>query len=144
TLNFVRGDAVQEAMVDISLTGLLDDLAKRYTSMGQPIRWDGQDEIRFRCRPRALKRALTNLIDNALKHAGDARVSVWTEPDGHIRLEVLDHGPGIEQAWLTHVFISFVSLPFKSSYTPPHSSPAPPLSPAGPSPQRLTHARPPH
>uniref|UniRef100_UPI0023F90F5B histidine kinase dimerization/phospho-acceptor domain-containing protein n=1 Tax=Pseudomonas viridiflava TaxID=33069 RepID=UPI0023F90F5B len=50
TLNFVRGDAVQEAMVDISLTGLLDDLAKRYTSMGQPIRWDGQDEIRFRCR----------------------------------------------------------------------------------------------
>ncbi len=110
TLNFVRGDAVQEAMVDISLTGLLDDLAKRYTSMGQPIRWDGQDEIRFRCRPLALKRALTNLIDNALKHAGDASVSVWTEPDGHIRLEVLDHGPGIEQAWLTHVFEPFVQL----------------------------------
>lgn len=110
TLNFVRGDAVQEAMVDISLTGLLDDLARRYSSMGQPIGWDGQDEIRCRCRPLALKRALTNLIDNALKHAGDASVSVWTEPDGPIRLEVLDHGPGIEQAWLTHVFEPFVQL----------------------------------
>ncbi|WP_024694269.1 ATP-binding protein [Pseudomonas syringae] len=111
TLNFVRGDAVQEAMVDLSLTRLLDDLARRYTNMGQPIGWkSGQDEIRFRCRPLALKRALTNLIDNALKHAGDASVSAWTEPDGQIRLEILDHGPGIEQDWLTQVFEPFVQL----------------------------------
>ncbi|QHF01669.1 HAMP domain-containing protein [Pseudomonas asturiensis] len=111
TLNFVRGDAVQEAMVDLSLTRLLDDLARRYTNMGQPIGWkSGQDEIRFRCRPLALKRALTNLIDNALKHAGDASVSAWTESDGQIRLEILDHGPGIEQDWLTQVFEPFVQL----------------------------------
>ncbi len=111
TLNFVRGDAVQEAMVDLSLTCLLDDLARRYTNMGQPIGWkNGQDEIRFRCRPLALKRALTNLIDNALKHAGDASVSAWTDSDGQIRLEILDHGPGIDQAWLTQVFEPFVQL----------------------------------
>ncbi|WP_054086042.1 MULTISPECIES: ATP-binding protein [Pseudomonas syringae group] len=110
TLNFVRGDAVQEATAEISLTALIDDLAKRYATMGTPIGWDGASEIRCRCRPLALKRALTNLIDNALKHAGDATVRLFKTHDGDIRLEVLDHGPGIEAAWLTHVFEPFVQL----------------------------------
>ncbi|RMR00324.1 Sensor histidine kinase [Pseudomonas syringae pv. helianthi] len=110
TLNFVRGDAVQEATVDISLTALLDDLARRYAAMGQPITRDSAVEVRYSCRPLALKRALTNLIDNALKHAGDATISLGKEPDGQIRLEILDHGPGIEQAWLTQVFEPFVQL----------------------------------
>ncbi len=110
TLNFVRGDAVQEATVEISLTALIDDLAKRYATMGTPIGWRGASEIMCRCRPLALKRALTNLIDNALKHAGDATVSLFKAPDGDIHLEVLDHGPGIEPAWLTQVFEPFVQL----------------------------------
>ncbi|EPN23517.1 sensor histidine kinase, partial [Pseudomonas syringae pv. actinidiae ICMP 18804] len=54
-------DAVQEATVEISLTALIDDLAKRYATMGTPIGWRGASEITCRCRPLALKRALTNL-----------------------------------------------------------------------------------
>ncbi|ORC56873.1 two-component sensor histidine kinase [Pseudomonas floridensis] len=117
TLNFVRDDSVQETMVDLSLTTLLDDLARRYNTLGQSIGLDTQGEIRVHCRPLALKRALTNLIDNALRHAGDANVSVRVEADGHIRLEVLDHGPGIEQAWLTQVFEPFVQLSQSSADT---------------------------
>ncbi|WP_371874971.1 MULTISPECIES: sensor histidine kinase [Pseudomonas syringae group] len=109
TLNFVRGDAVQEATVRISLSALLDDLARRYQSMGQPIVWQREQEVHCHCRPLALKRALTNLIDNALRHAGDATVSLAVE-GSEIRLEILDHGPGIEQAWLTQVFEPFVQL----------------------------------
>ncbi|MBX8546557.1 HAMP domain-containing protein [Pseudomonas cichorii] len=109
TLNFVRGDAVQEATVRISLSALLDDLARRYQSMGQPIVWERGQEVNCYCRPLALKRALTNLIDNALRHAGDATVSLAVE-GSEIRLEILDHGPGIEQAWLTQVFEPFVQL----------------------------------
>lgn len=110
TLNFVRGDAVQEDTVRISLSDLLDDLARRYSSMGHAISWVREAEIFCRCRPLALKRALTNLIDNALRHAGDATLSAQVEADGDIRLEILDHGPGIEQAWLSQVFEPFVQL----------------------------------
>ena len=109
TLNFVRGDAVQEATVEVSLTTMLDDLARRYASMGKAIGWQRGMDIRCRCRPLALKRALTNLIDNALCHAGDASVRLWSE-EGEIHLEVLDHGPGIEPAWLAQVFEPFVQL----------------------------------
>ncbi|MBX8552019.1 HAMP domain-containing protein [Pseudomonas cichorii] len=114
TLNFVRGDAVQEATVRISLSALLDDLARRYQSMGQPIVWERGQEVHCYCRPLALKRALTNLIDNALRHAGDATVSLAVE-GSEIRLEILDHGPGIEQAWLTQVFEPFVQLSYNGA-----------------------------
>ena len=110
TLNFVRGDAVQEATVDVSLSAMLDDLAKRYASMGKPIGWQRGADIHCRCRPLALKRALTNLIDNALCHAGDANLKLGVEASGDIRLEVLDHGPGIEPTWLAQVFEPFVQL----------------------------------
>jgi signal transduction histidine kinase len=110
TLNFVRGDAVQEPTVAVSLNEMLDDLARRYRTLEQPVTWASAEAISCRCRPLALKRALTNLIDNALRHAGDAHISLGRENGGMIRLEILDHGPGIEPAWLTQVFEPFVQL----------------------------------
>lgn len=110
TLNFVRGDAVQEDTVRLCLSDLLDDLARRYASMGHAIGWARETAIFCHCRPLALKRALTNLIDNALRHAGDATLRAWVEDDGDIRVEIRDHGPGIEPAWLSQVFEPFVQL----------------------------------
>lgn len=110
TLNFLRGDAVQEATVTVSLTDMLDDLARRYRTLEQPVTWTGSTPLNCHCRPLALKRALTNLIDNAVRHAGDAQISVYREEGGGIRLEILDHGPGIAPSWLTQVFEPFVQL----------------------------------
>jgi signal transduction histidine kinase len=110
TLNFVRSDAVQEATVTVSLNHILDDLERRYRTLEQPVSWACAEEISCQCRPLALKRALTNLIDNALRHGGDAHISMGREEGGMIRLEILDHGPGIDPAWLTQVFEPFVQL----------------------------------
>lgn len=110
TLEFVRGDALQEATSEVSLSQMLDDLAKRYRTLGQPIGWAGAAPIYCHCRPLALKRALTNLIDNALRHAGDATVSLRHELGGDVRIEILDHGPGIAPRWLSQVFEPFVQL----------------------------------
>jgi signal transduction histidine kinase len=108
TLNFVRDDAVQEATATLSLSDLLDDLAKRYQRLRQPVTWAGAPPLRLTCRPLALKRALTNLIDNALRHAGDADLSLVREDNGWLRIEILDHGRGLPEAWLSKVFEPFV------------------------------------
>ena len=110
TLNFVRSDAVPEATITVSLNHLLDDLERRYRTLGQPVSWASAEAISCQCRPLALKRALTNLIDNALRHGGDAHISMGSVKGGMIRLEILDHGPGIDPAWLTQVFEPFVQL----------------------------------
>lgn len=108
TLNFVRDDAVQEATATVSLSNLLDDLAKRYQRLQQPVTWAGAPALLLTCRPLALKRALTNLIDNALHHGGDAHLSVLREDNGWLRIEILDHGQGLPEDWLHKVFEPFV------------------------------------
>lgn len=108
TLNFVRDDVVQEPTATVSLSGLLDDLAKRYQRLQQPVTWHGAPPLMLTCRQLALKRALTNLIDNALHHAGDASLGLRREDDGWLRIEILDHGHGLPEDWLSKVFEPFV------------------------------------
>ncbi|MCU5772519.1 ATP-binding protein [Erwiniaceae bacterium BAC15a-03b] len=109
TLKFVRGDALQEQTSSLSVSRLLDDLARRYRTLGQPVTWQGGEATEIRCRPLSLKRALTNLIDNALMYAGDATLSLHQQAGG-VRIEVLDHGPGIAPASLAQAFEPFVQL----------------------------------
>ncbi|PWC16922.1 ATP-binding protein [Brenneria corticis] len=109
TLNFVRGDAQQEPTSRLSITDILDDLAKRYRILGHQVTWPGAAPMAIRGRPLALKRALGNLIDNAIVHGGDATLSLWREGD-NARIEILDRGPGIDAASLEQVFEPFVQL----------------------------------
>lgn len=109
TLAFVRDDAVQEPTRTLALNGLLEDLARRYRLLQQPLEWHRAGEVMLSCRPLALKRALTNLIDNALTHGGATRLSVFQDA-GQVRLEILDQGAGLPEAWLSKVFEPFVQL----------------------------------
>lgn len=107
TLRFIRDESAQEPVSTLSITTLLDDLARRYTLLGTPIDWPGAPPFEYRCRPLAIKRALTNLLDNALHYAGDAALRFeWTAQA--LRIEILDHGPGIDPDLIEQVFEPFV------------------------------------
>jgi signal transduction histidine kinase len=82
-----------------------DDLA----DAGQPVAYQGPDRLRLTCRPVALRRALANLIDNAVTHGGGAEVGLQADPDA-IRLTVADRGPGIPASTRAQVFEPFVRL----------------------------------
>ncbi|SPE57725.1 Sensor histidine kinase MtrB [Streptomyces netropsis] len=67
--------------------------------------------------PRRLDVILANLIGNALKHGGSpVRVAVRTADDSLV-IEVRDHGPGIPEDVLPHVFDRF----YKASASRPRS-----------------------
>ena len=59
--------------------------------------------------PGALQRCLTNLIDNAVKYGGYARVSAVCEA-GKLVIRVADGGPGIPEAQMERVFDPFYRL----------------------------------
>lgn len=103
TLTFARDEAGSEARkrVDVSalLTSIVDDMA----DAGLPASLGHVDEtIIIECKPMALRRALTNLIDNAIKYGNAARVVFRAEGD-KVAFTIDDDGPGIPIDQLSRV-----------------------------------------
>ncbi|ATL83488.1 putative two-component system sensor kinase [Streptomyces malaysiensis subsp. malaysiensis] len=81
------------------------------------VELDAARSIVARLDPRRLDVILANLIGNALKHGGSpVRVSARTEGD-ELLIRVRDHGPGIPEDVLPHVFDRF----YKASASRPRS-----------------------
>ncbi|KAA5611058.1 HAMP domain-containing protein [Rhodovastum atsumiense] len=93
-LAFARGEAIEQARL-IDLSDLLKDVAAGARRSGTEIGLDLPGELTLRLRPDALRRAITNLVDNACRHA--QRVMLAATPIGvrNVQVTVDDDGPGI-------------------------------------------------
>lgn len=115
TLDFIRGERQTEAHQEVDLNALLQDLHGRYRALDQPVTWSGAAAAPLRGRPLALKRALGNLLDNALQHGGSAALELsWPAPQ-LLRLDILDDGPGLPEDQLEQVFEPFYRPPGQDS-----------------------------
>ena len=93
----------REPMQRIDVDGLLESLMGDYEDAGCTIEVVGRIGQPVTTCPRSLRRVLTNLIDNALRHGGGARLSARAEAQ-QVVLAVLDDGPGVESAELEAIF----------------------------------------
>nr|WP_100548792.1 MULTISPECIES: HAMP domain-containing sensor histidine kinase [unclassified Pseudomonas] len=96
----------REALCRVDLDAFLDSLVLDYQDSGQAVSLDGRSGALIETRPHALRRVLSNLLDNALKFAGSAQLQVKRDAHG-VRLLVLDEGPGIAETELEDVFKPF-------------------------------------
>jgi signal transduction histidine kinase len=93
-LEFLRGQSRNEPLQRVDLSALLESECVDFEETGRSVTFAGEHNITCTCRPDALARAVRNLIDNAVKYAGTASVSLRREPDC-VTISVSDHGPGI-------------------------------------------------
>nr|CAM74129.1 ATP-binding region, ATPase-like:Histidine kinase, HAMP region:Histidine kinase A, N-terminal [Magnetospirillum gryphiswaldense MSR-1] len=104
TLAFARDDATREERKPVDVADLVRDLAE---DVG--IAYDGPQSLVAPARPLALKRAVANILDNARKYGGDARVNLSCD-SGLLTICVDDSGPGIAEADQEKVFAPFIRL----------------------------------
>ena len=109
TLAFARDDAADEPRETVDLAALVQSLCDDLADAGQPVTHDGPDQLVIACRPRALRRALANLIDNAVTYGGTAAVSLADRGD-RVDIVIADRGPGIPDEAREAVFAPFHRL----------------------------------
>lgn len=108
-LEFARATLPGEQPRDVDLTALISSICDDFTDAGAAIAFVPAGQLRYPCRSIALKRALTNLIDNAVKYGVTARVSL-DRLHGSVRIVIEDDGPGIPEDRQDSVFMPFYRL----------------------------------
>lgn len=109
TLQFARDEAKTEMRRPTDISALVQSIVDDMADAGMPVIMLPVDPIVYDCRPHALKRAIRNLIDNAIKYGKVASVAIETTPKA-INIIVDDEGPGIAQQELSRVFDPFYRL----------------------------------
>lgn len=95
-LALARSGAGTEAQERIDLRALVDGLAGDYREQGKDVDTGAIVDAAVQARPMLLRRALRNLIDNALAYGVRARLSV-TVAGSEVRIIVSDDGPGLTE-----------------------------------------------
>ena len=109
TLAFARDDATVEPRRQVDVTALLASIVDDMAAVGHPVTMAEAPPVVWECEPRALRRAVSNLVENAVKYGTDARLSIRTDPT-MIEIIVEDDGPGIPDESLEKVFQPFYRL----------------------------------
>ena len=108
-LTFAKSELATEVRRVVDLSALLESIASDKQDLGMVVQFSGEHGVKLSCAPMAMQRALTNLIDNAVKYGGCARLSL-REQAGKISLSIEDDGPGIPEAKHAEVFLPFARL----------------------------------
>lgn len=109
-VEFSRGQNPGEAYRKVNIGALIESLCEDLVDEGLPVSCDsGHMDIHLPCRVTDVRRALNNVIDNAVVYGGSARVSYVAEAAAII-IAVEDSGPGIPEADLHAVVQPFFRL----------------------------------
>jgi two-component system, OmpR family, sensor histidine kinase KdpD len=110
----IEAGALKPNLVETSLIEVVGPAARRVLASHRErrVEVDVPDSLPLvRADPVLLEQVLTNLLDNAFRHAASSPVRVAAQPlTGGVALRVIDHGPGIPAAERERVFELFHRL----------------------------------
>ena len=91
---YLREGNAEEPVERVELVSMLGTICDQFSDLGHAVAYVGPARLTVTCRPRAVERAVTNLVENASKYG--TRIQVVLSSEEHqIAIEVRDDGPGI-------------------------------------------------
>jgi signal transduction histidine kinase len=106
-LSFLRDGIPDEAVELVNIASLLESVCDDFSDTGRNAHYVGLANFPLRCRPTMLGRAMTNLVENAVKFAGAATIDLRYDESGNAVIFVDDDGPGIPAAEIKKAFDPF-------------------------------------
>jgi len=106
TLAFARDENTDEPSRPIDLAALMETIAADASDMDQPVGLTTAGSLPVQMRPRAFKRAIVNIIDNAVRYAGRTEIDVSRDRDEAV-IRIADHGPGVPESERENVLRPF-------------------------------------
>lgn len=107
-LAFTRGQGA-EAPVPVDLSALIGEVVDGARRNGAALTLDAGQALTLPLRPNAIKRCLTNLVDNAVRYGDNTDIRARLT-DGSVEVIVEDDGPGIPPESMDDVFKPFFRL----------------------------------
>jgi signal transduction histidine kinase len=109
SLAFMSDEIHREPYSAVDLASLLISQCDTFTDAGRKASYTGPDHAQLTCRPVALRRAFSNLIDNGCKYGGEVCVSL-TDSGASLLVAIRDSGPGIPADQVERAFAPFQRL----------------------------------
>ncbi|MBU6499981.1 MAG: HAMP domain-containing protein [Rhodospirillales bacterium] len=107
-LAFARGEGAEQAR-PTDLSAILVEVAGAARRGGAAVALQAPGELIVKLRPDAVRRAITNLIDNARRHASHVALAATRAGERAVQVTVDDDGPGIAPAQREAAFRPFES-----------------------------------
>lgn len=108
-LAFLGGERNVEPPARTDLAVMLATIADAFQDQGKDVAYEGPSHLEMEAHPLSLRRAVANLVENALHYGHRARIGL-TRRDGEILIRVDDDGPGIPRDRLEDVLKPFARL----------------------------------
>jgi signal transduction histidine kinase len=99
----------EERPREVDITALIESLCADLADLGGDVTFVESASINTTCRPNEIRKAVRNLIENAMRYGKRARVAV-TADTSVITITIDDDGPGLKADEITRAFDPFVRL----------------------------------
>jgi len=109
TLEFFKSLGNEPQRQPLDVAALVGSLCEDWCETGREVAVEGAPRGPYNSHPRALRRCLDNLVENALRYGDRARISI-EDDEASLRISVRDDGPGIPEQDLEKVFEPFFRL----------------------------------
>jgi signal transduction histidine kinase len=108
-LSLARLGRPSEPPVDVDLSALIDAVVDDFRELDHEVEFEEAPRLKMHLRPSLMRRAVRNLIENAVKYGGGTQVRLLSG-EQTVAIEVVDRGPGIPADKLVAVFDPFTRL----------------------------------
>ena len=108
-LSLARLGRPSEPLTEVDVAALVDAVVEDFRDLGRPVTYAEAPRLPMHLRPSLIRRAVRNLIENAVKYGGSAEVSLTATANAAL-IVVADNGPGIPPERIGEVFEAFTRL----------------------------------